>query len=135
MKEAVDTGLKPPSHPLEWAIIGGGTLYTSHIAMKPDGSRETGDFKAQAQLTFNNLKRTVEAAGGTMADVTQVIVYLTKRESFAEMNEIYARCFPKPYPNRATIIANLVGPEALIEIVAYAHLATSANHQPRSQER
>jgi hypothetical protein len=42
------------------------------------------------------------------------------------MNEVYARSFKPPYPNRATIVANLMVPGAKIEIVAYAHLGARA---------
>lgn len=39
------------------------------------------------------------------------------------MNEVYGTYFEKPYPNRATIIAQLMVPGAKIEIVSYAHIA------------
>ena len=38
------------------------------------------------------------------------------------MNAVYGQYFGKPYPNRATIIAQLMVPGAKIEIVAYAHV-------------
>jgi 2-iminobutanoate/2-iminopropanoate deaminase len=126
MKKAVDTGLKAPGAPIEWATVADNILYTAQIPMKPDGSFETGDIAAQTEQTLRNLKQTIGAAGGTMADVTQVLVYLTKPENFAGMNAVYQTYFPKPYPNRATIIAGLMVPGALIEIVAYAHLRKSA---------
>ena len=66
---------------------------------------------------------TVEAAGGGMVDVTQVLTYLTRPEDFAAMNRIYETFFEEPYPNRATVIvAGLLIPGAVIEIVANAHL-------------
>jgi enamine deaminase RidA (YjgF/YER057c/UK114 family) len=69
---------------------------------------------------MDNLKRTVEAAGGTMEDVTQVLVYLPNKEDFSGMNEVYRTYFNKPYPNRATVVAGLMVPGARIEIVAHA---------------
>ena len=66
--------------------------------------------------------RPVEAAGGTMDDVTQVLVHLTTKDAFAGMNAVYEKFFKKPYPNRATVISGLMVPGALIEIVAYAHI-------------
>jgi enamine deaminase RidA (YjgF/YER057c/UK114 family) len=71
---------------------------------------------------MDNLKRTVEAAGGTLDDVTQVLVYLPSKEDFAGMNEVYRTYFSKPYPNRATVVAGLMVPGAKIEIVAHAHI-------------
>jgi enamine deaminase RidA (YjgF/YER057c/UK114 family) len=123
MREVVKTHLPSEEAPIEWAITADGVLYTAQIPIRTDGSIETGDIEKQADLTFQNLKKTVEAAGGTLADVTQVLVYLTGKEHFAKMNEVYRRYFSKPFPNRATVIvAGLMVPGAVIEIVAYAHL-------------
>jgi len=123
MREVVKTHLPGEDAPIEWAVTADGILYTAQIPIRTDGSIETGDIEKQADLTFDNLKKTLEVAGGTLADVTQVLVYLTGKEHFAKMNEVYRRYFSKPYPNRATVIvAGLMVPGAVIEIVAYAHL-------------
>ena len=123
MREVVKTHLPSEEAPIEWAVTADGVLYTAQIPIYPDGKIESGDIEKQAEVTFQNLKKTVEAAGGTLADVTQVLVYLTGKEYFAKMNEVYRRYFSKPYPNRATVIvAGLMVPDAVIEIVAYAHL-------------
>ena len=122
MREPVKTHLPAVSAPLEWATTADGILYTAQIPNREDGSIEQGDITAQAELTLSNLRRTVQAAGGTMNDVTQVIVYLPDPADFQGMNAVYARSFSKPYPNRATIIAQLMVPGARIEILAYAHI-------------
>ena len=122
MRKPVKTHLPAVSSPLEWATTADGILYTAQIPNREDGSIETGDIRAQAELTLSNLRRTVEAAGGSMDDVTQVLVYLPDPVDFPGMNEIYAKAFKPPYPNRATIIANLMVPGAKIEVVAYAHV-------------
>ena len=123
MREAVKTHLPSEEAPIEWAVTADGVLYTAQIPIRVDGSIETGDIEKQADLTFDNLKKTIESAGGRMTDVTQVLVYLTGKEHFAKMNEVYRRYFSKPFPNRATVIvAGLMVPGAVIEIVAYAHI-------------
>jgi enamine deaminase RidA (YjgF/YER057c/UK114 family) len=123
MKEVVKTHLPGEEAPIEWAVTADGVLYTAQIPIREDGSIEAGSIDRQADLTFGNLKRTVEAAGGTLDDVTQVLVYLTRKDDFQGMNAVYRRYFSKPYPNRATVIvAGLMVPDAVIEIVAYAHL-------------
>ena len=123
MKQAVKTGIPAPSAPIEWATLADGVLYTAQIPIKADGSIDTGDIRTQTRLTLDNLKRTVAAAGGTLADVAQVLVYLPDPKDFPGMNEIYGQYFAKPHPNRATIVAQLMVPGARIEIVAYAHIA------------
>ena len=127
MKKVIKTHLPGEEAPIEWAVSADGILYTAQIPIRADGSIETGDIAKQADLTFTNLRRTLEAAGGKLDDVTQVVVYLTGKEHFAGMNEIYRKHFSKPYPNRATVIvAGLMVPGAVIEIVAYAHIGKTS---------
>ncbi len=122
MRQVVKTHLKSDKAPIEWATKGDNILYTAQIPIREDGSIETGDITAQAKLTLDNLRRTVEAAGGTMDDVTQVLIYLPDKADFAGMNAVYRTYFKEPFPNRATVIAGLMVEGARIEIVAYAHL-------------
>lgn len=133
MKHAVNTGLPTVGRPIEWATVADGILYTAQLPLKADGSFEIGDIAAQADLTLANLKRTVEAAGGTLADVTQVLVYLPDPQDFDDMNIVYGRYFSRPYPNRATLVANLVVPGARIEIVAYAHIGRAMKSSGRAK--
>ena len=122
MKQAVKSGLPVPGAPIEWATIADGILYTAQIPIKADGSIETGDIGTQTRLTLDNLKKTLKAAGGGLDDVAQVLVYLPDPKDFPGMNAVYGELFGKPYPNRATIVAQLMVPGARIEIVAYAHI-------------
>ena len=123
MRRAVKTGLPPSSQPLEFATLADGILYTAQVPVRPDNTVEPGDTTAQVERTLSNLKMTVEAAGGTLDAVTQVLVYLTGPEHVAPMNEVWKRVFNQPYPQRATaIVAGLVRPGIVIEIVATAHV-------------
>jgi len=123
MRAPVKTHLPSEEAPLEWAVTADGILYTAHVPLRADGSIEDGPIERQAEVTFDNLKRTLEAAGGSLDDVTQVLIYLTDPAVFQGMNAVYRRFFARPYPNRATVIvAGLMVPGAVIEIIAYAHL-------------
>ncbi|MCA9926918.1 MAG: Rid family detoxifying hydrolase [Anaerolineales bacterium] len=62
-------------------------------------------FQAQAERVFTNIQAIVTAAGATMADVVKVTVYLADAAYFAEMNAIYQRFFPEPYPARTPVLA------------------------------
>ncbi len=125
-REAVETGIPPTKSPLEWAVSADGLLYTALIAIKPDGSLESGDITAQTVCTLDNLCQVVAAAGGTMADVNQVLIYLTDAGDAAAMNAVYRSYFDQPFPNRATVVNSvLLAPGAIIEIVAYAHIGQS----------
>lgn len=123
MRRPIQTGLHKDKSPIEWAVEADGTLFTAQIPIHADGRIETGSARDQAKLTFANLRQTMEAAGGTMDDVTQVIVYLTTKDAFGAMNEAFAAAFKAPYPNRATlIVAGLMVEGACIEITAQARI-------------
>jgi len=123
MRAPIKTHLPSEDAPLEWAVTADGILYTAHVPLRADGSIEDGPMERQAEVTLDNLKWTLDAAGGSLDDVTQVLIYLTDPAVFQGMNAVYRRFFAKPYPNRATVIvAGLMVPGAVIEIVAYAHL-------------
>jgi enamine deaminase RidA (YjgF/YER057c/UK114 family) len=135
MRKPVKTHLPAVNAPLEWATTADGILYTAQIPIREDGSIETGDIRAQTDLTLSNLRRVVEAAGGGMEDVTQVVVYLPDPADFAGMNESYVKAFKPPYPNRATIAANLILPGLKIEILAYAHVGARAAARPKAKAK
>lgn len=123
MMKVIKTKLPALKAPLEWATRGGDTVYTTLIAMRPDGSIETGSIEAQTDIILENLKMVCEAAGGSLRDVTQVTVYMTDPKDYAGMNAAYAKHFEPPCPNRGTIyISGLAIPGLRIEIVVQAHI-------------
>ncbi|MEP6970117.1 MAG: RidA family protein, partial [Betaproteobacteria bacterium] len=102
MKEVIDCGLPGLAQPFSWAVKGGGLLFTTHGPVRPDGSIDTGTIAAQARLTFTNLRSAVTAAGGTMADVTQVLIYMVDIQDMAAIDAVYREFFSAPYPNRSS---------------------------------
>lgn len=120
-KEVIDCGLPALAQPFSWAVKGGGLLFTAHGPVRQDGSIDTGPIEDQARLTFANLQRAVQAAGGTLADVTQVLIYMTDVQDMQAIDAVYREFFSAPYPNRSSAaVAGLVVPGMKIEIVAYA---------------
>ena len=109
--------------PLEWAVVGNGTLYTAQIPIDASGQVVAGGIEAQAHQTLANLRHTLEAAGTLLDAVTQVLIYVTDRSYLATVNAAYAQYFQAPYPNRAAIVvAGLAREEMLVEMVVYACL-------------
>lgn len=122
MKEVIDVGLPALRQPFSWAVKGrGAMLFTAHGPVRPDGGIDTGPIEAQARLTFENLRQAVTAAGGTLADVTQVLIYMTDVQDMPAIDAVYREFFTAPYPNRSSAaVAALVVLGMRIEIVAYA---------------
>ncbi|WP_295529679.1 RidA family protein [uncultured Pseudacidovorax sp.] len=122
MKQVIDVGLPALKQPFSWAVKAtGAMLFTAHGPVRTDGTIDTGTIEAQTRLTFENLRRAVQAAGGSMADVTQVLIYMTDVTDMPAIDAVYREFFEAPYPNRSSAaVAALVVPGMKIEIVAYA---------------
>jgi reactive intermediate/imine deaminase len=108
--------------PLSQATLAGNVLYTyGAVAFNERGEIVgKGDIRAQTKQALENIKALVEAAGGTMLDVTSTTVYLTDLANSAGMNEVYRTYFPVDPPARATVRVDLGHPDFLIEIQATA---------------
>lgn len=121
MKQAIKTDLFASRAPLEWAVVGNGTLYTAQIPIDRQGQVVSGGIEAQTRQTLDNLSHTLQAAGSSLDAVTQVLVYVTDRSYLATVNAVYPDYFQAPYPNRAAmVVAGLAREEMLVELVVYA---------------
>lgn len=121
MKYAVKTDLFASRAPLEWAVIGNGTLYTAQIPIDREGQVVPGGIEAQTRQTLDNLRHTLDAAGSSLDAVTQVLIYVTDRSYLATVNGMYTEYFQAPFPNRAAVVvAGLAREEMLVELVVYA---------------
>ena len=87
------------------AIIAGDTVYLSgQIPLDPTTMEMVGgDIRAQIRRVFDNLKAVTEAAGGSLADVVKLNVFLTDLANFPAVNEVMATYFTEPYPARAAV--------------------------------
>lgn len=57
-----------------------------------------GDPKAQTRHVLETIRRVIETAGGTMADVTFNSIFITDWKNYAAINEVYAEFFPAISP-------------------------------------
>jgi enamine deaminase RidA (YjgF/YER057c/UK114 family) len=84
-----------------------------------------GDFEAQVEQVFGNLKLAVEAAGGTMADIVKLNTYLVAEvgeSGVAKLRAIRERHLPPDNRPASTllVVSRLAQPGWLIEIEAVA---------------
>lgn len=91
--------------PYSQATRAGNTVYISgQIPLDPaTGEVVQGGIEAQARRAFDNLRAVAEAAGGSLADIVRVGLYLTDLSQFAAVNAVMAEYFEAPYPARSTI--------------------------------
>jgi reactive intermediate/imine deaminase len=91
--------------PYSQAVRCGGTVYLSgQIPLDPATMQLVeGDIAVQAQRVFDNLQAVCEAAGGSLAQVARVGIYLTDLGHFAAVNAVMQEYFSAPFPARSTI--------------------------------
>lgn len=112
---ATNTGSYSPALRVgDWIFVSG------QGPLRPDGSIIEGDIATQTRATLENVKRLVEAAGGTMDHVVRCTCYLADIKYFSEFDTAYRSAFSEPLPTRTTVEAGLDG--ILVEIDAIAYL-------------
>ena len=82
-----------------------------------------GDFTAQAEQVYGNLRKALASVGATFADLVKTTILVTDVKNVPALREIRARYMGAEHPPANTlIVANLVRPELLLEIEAVAVL-------------
>jgi reactive intermediate/imine deaminase len=79
-----------------------------------------GDIRAQTKQVLDNVQAVIEAAGAKMSDIAKTTVFITDLANLVAYNEVYKTYFPNDPPARATVKADLVNKDFLIEIDAFA---------------
>jgi len=98
------------------AVKVGDTVYLSgQIGLQPATMQMAEGIEDQIHQVFNNLRAVAEAAGGSLADVVKLNVFLTDLAHFAKVNEIMAQYFQQPYPARAAVGVKELPRGALVE--------------------
>ena len=120
--------LMPPAGYSHIARVNRGTTVYLAGQVSSDASGKLigeGNFEMQAEQVFGNLKLAVEAAGGTMADVVKLNIYLVAEVDQSEVPKLRAirdRYVNVASPPASTLVAvtRLARPGWLIEIEAIA---------------
>ena len=109
------------------AVRCGNTVYLSGQIPLDPASMElvTGDMEAQIRRVFDNLVAVAEAAGGSLADVAKLNVFLLDLGHFALVNEIMASYFQEPYPARAAVAVAALPKGAQVEMDAVMEIEAS----------
>jgi reactive intermediate/imine deaminase len=107
------------------AVQVGSTVYLSgQIPLDPATMDVVdGPVENQVRRVFDNLRAVLEAAGGSMADIVKLNIYLTDLGNFATVNEVMAEVFDEPYPARAAIGVKELPKGVPVEMDAVAELS------------
>lgn len=115
-------GVPAPRGPYSPAVKAGGFIYVAgQVPVDPVTNQASpGDIRHETTVVLNNVKRVVEGAGATMADVVKCSVFLANGEDFAAMNEVYATFFGENKPVRTTIVCKFAADiKVEIDCIAY----------------
>lgn len=101
--------------------VGNMVFLSGQIPIDPNtGEFVSEDVVEQTKQVFRNLSAVLEAAGADLDSVVKTTVFLADMNDFGAMNEVYADCFGKNKPARATVEAAKLPKEAKVEIECIA---------------
>ena len=124
-KEIISTDKAPQAiGTYSQAVRAGSTVYLSgQIPLVPETMEMVeGDMEAQVRRVFDNLQAVAQAAGGSLADVAKLNVFLTDLSHFPLVNEVMADYFSQTYPARAAIGVAALPLDAGVEMDAVLEL-------------
>ena len=119
----------PEPAPGTWSnclVIDGVAYIAGMIARDKDGNVVEGDEYQQAQIVFAKIRSLVEAAGGIMADVVKVTIFVTDIKQRQKIWKARREVFTGDFPVSTLVqVAALAEPTVKVEIDAIAHIGAS----------
>lgn len=102
-------------------VVHRGLIYISGQGANDHGSVTGMDISAHTRKTLENVKRLVEAGGGTMESILQLTVFLATLEDYEPMNKVYyGEYFQHGGPKRTTVAVTGVPGQSLVEMSCIA---------------
>ena len=89
-----------------------------------------GDFKAQAQRVYQNLRRALASVGGSVDDVVKTTTFITDLKNLPTLREVRSQVSRsgRPPANTLVVVSSLARPELMIEVEAIAVLRGSVRY-------
>ncbi len=127
-REIINTDQAPTAiGPYSQAVKVGDTVYLSgQIPLDPHTMQLVeGGMEIQIRRVFDNLAAVADAAGGSLADIVKLNVFLTDLGHFTLVNEVMAGYFKEPYPARAALGVTALPRGASVEMDAVLVLSAA----------
>lgn len=121
-------GIAPPSGVWSPVVVvknpGSLVFLSGFTSRDKDGNvYGVGDIKAQTRRVCELLELSMKSAGGTLADIMRVDVYVRDIKQFAAIHEVRREFFPNNAPTSTMVeVSSMVDERSLIEINAIAVL-------------
>jgi 2-iminobutanoate/2-iminopropanoate deaminase len=108
-------------------VVNGVAYVAGMVARGSDGKVVAGDEYEQSQMIFTKIKHLLEAAGGSMADVVKVTIFVTNIMHRDKVWRARREFFTGDFPASTLVqVAALAEPSLKVEIEAVAHLGAGA---------
>jgi 2-iminobutanoate/2-iminopropanoate deaminase len=120
--------LAEPIGHFDHAVLIGNILHVSCLSALshipgPLGKRELpASIEDQARLTYENLRKVMDAAGGDLSDVFRLVVFYVRVEDWAVVDKVTREFLPTGGFVRTGFLTELLNPRMLIAIEASALL-------------
>jgi 2-iminobutanoate/2-iminopropanoate deaminase len=123
-KRIIHTPAVPSSTWYSQGVRAGALLFVSGMVGidVATGELAGSTIQAQTQQALRNCLAVVEAGGGTLSDIVQVLVLLANPGDFAGLNEAYGQVFATDPPTRAVSKLGVELPGVLVSIALTAHV-------------
>ena len=110
--------MRPP-HLSPFISVGGFVFVSGQLGFDAAGA-VSGDIEHQTRTTLVHMADRLAEAGCGLNDVVKTTVWLREAADFARFNAVYAEVFGSTKPARSTVVAQLVLPDARVEIECVA---------------
>jgi 2-iminobutanoate/2-iminopropanoate deaminase len=114
---------EPPAGTWSNCLVAGGIAYIAGMTSRNPGDDEY----TQAKAIFTKIRHLVEAAGGSMADIVKVTIFVTDITQREKVWQARREFFTGNFPASSLVqVAALADPSLKVEIEAVAHLGAGA---------
>src|SRR5258708_17787144 len=113
----------PEPQPGTWSncLVVGGVAYLAGMTARGDGDEYT-----QAKAIFTKIRHLVKAAGGSMADIVKVTIFVIDISEREKVWQARREFFTGSFPASTLVqVAALANPSLKVEIEAVAHIGAS----------
>jgi reactive intermediate/imine deaminase len=110
-----------------WTVTGAKLIFVAgQVSVDMDGNPVgSGDVVLQTRTVIENLKKVLEGAGASLADVLKLNTYVTNIAEYRERTrDVRREYFPQDFPASTLVeVRSLARPEFMVEIEAIAALS------------
>ncbi|HXW93992.1 MAG TPA: RidA family protein [Terriglobales bacterium] len=97
-------------------VVHNGLIYVAGQGAHDPGPAEQFEIGRHTTIVMDNVKKLVEAGGGTVDSVLQLTVFLADIKYYDGMNQVFKTYFPNGGPARTTIAVAALPGNSLVEI-------------------